>query len=244
MGEPRLFPIRFSQDLAIVDTEVPISGFNTIFYALACIVQAVVISVSSKYMAAAMAVFLILFYLLQSFYLKTSRQLRVLDIEAKAPLISHVSGTIAGLKTIQSGGWTAQSEANALAILDNSQRPFYLLYCVQVWLGLMLDLLVAIVAVTLVSVTNSLHGSSTAGFLGVALTSIVNFGVNLNELMVSWTYIETALQAILRIRSYARDTPVEESIDAGDFNPAVRWPQNGRIEFRNVCASYGCVFVT
>lgn len=232
---------RFSQDLTIVDTDVPISGFNTTFYALSIIVQAVVISVSSKYMAAAMAVFLILCYLVQSFYLRTSRQLRVLDIEAKAPLISHVSGTMAGLKAIQSAGWTEHFETRALDILDSSQRPFYLMYCVQVWLGLTLDFLVAIVAMILVSITNCLKGSATGGFLGVALTNIVSFGVNLNTLLVSWTQIETALQAVLRIRDYSQNTPVEADSGHETLAPASQWPQAGRVEFRGVCASYGYV---
>lgn len=231
---------RFSQDLAILDAEIPISGFNTIFYILSCLVQAIVISVSSRYMAACMAVFLIMFYVVQNFYLKTSRQLRVMDIEAKAPLISHFSSTVTGLKTIRSGNWTTDFETSGLEILDNSQRPFYLLYCIQVWLSFILDFLVAVIAIVLVSITNRLQGSATAGFLGVALTSMVNFGVNLNELLVSWTNIETALQAALRIRDYSRDTPIETD-DATSVSPPTNWPQKGRIEFQNVCASYGYV---
>ncbi|KAF3763943.1 putative ATP-binding cassette transporter [Cryphonectria parasitica EP155] len=230
---------RFSQDLTIVDTDVPISGFNTTFYMLSIIVQAVIISISSKYMAAVMVVFLLFCYLVQAFYLRTSRQLRILDIEAKAPLISHVSDTMAGLKTIQSAGWTTHFETMALNILDSSQRPFYLMYCVQVWLGFVLDLMVAIVAILLVSITNRLQGSATGGFLGVALTSIVSFGVNLNTLLVSWTQIETALQAVLRIRDYSKNTPMEGDDSDKALLTTSQWPEVGRIEFRDVCASYG-----
>ncbi|RFU79719.1 atp-binding cassette transporter [Trichoderma arundinaceum] len=229
---------RFSQDLAIIDTEVPLASFNTVFFLLSCMVQAVFVCVSSKYMSAGIVVFLAMFYIIQKFYLRTSRQLRVLDIEAKAPLISHFSDTIAGLKTIRAGGWATQFEANALDILDQSQRPFYLLYSVQVWLGLALDLLVAAVAIILVGISNSFQGSATAGFLGVAVSSLVSFGVNLNELIVAWTYVETAVQAVLRIRDYVRDTPVEDDSNY-TANPPLSWPEAGRIEFKNVCASYG-----
>lgn len=231
---------RFSQDLAIIDFEVPVGSFNSIFFVFACIVQAVFICVSSKYMAVSIVVFLCSFYAIQKFYLRTSRQLRVLDIEAKAPLISHFSDTIAGLKTIQCAGWTTHFEKRALEILDRSQRPFYLLYCVQVWLGLSLDLLVAAIAVVLVGVSNGLRGTATSGFLGVAVTSLVNFGVSLNDLIIAWTYAETAVQAVLRIRDYARDTPSDDEVGLTS-DPGPGWPGEGRVEFKNVCASYGYV---
>lgn len=44
-------------------------------------------------------------YLLQSFYLQTSRQDRLLEIEAKAPLYAHFGESVAGASTIRVFGW-------------------------------------------------------------------------------------------------------------------------------------------
>ena len=111
----------------IVDTDVPIAGFMTIFACLSCIVQAIFLCISAPYIVAGVPVFLGTFYLVQRFYLKTSRQLRVLDIEAKAPLISHFLDTMRGLTTIRAHGSRPAFEQRFLEMLDLSQRPFYLL---------------------------------------------------------------------------------------------------------------------
>lgn len=148
-----------------------------------------------------------MFYMVQKFYLRTSRQLHVLDIEAKAPLISHFLETVRGLTTIRSYGWGRDFEARIVHMLNLSQMPFYLLYCIQVWLGLVLELSVAAMAIALVGITIGVRGSPTAGLLGVALASFVSFGLNLNDLVTSWTNLETAIQALSRIQFFALNTP-------------------------------------
>jgi hypothetical protein len=48
--------------------------------------QAAIILTSSPFMAISYPFLAILLYILQGFYLRTSRQLRLLDLEAKSPL--------------------------------------------------------------------------------------------------------------------------------------------------------------
>jgi len=84
---------------------------------------------------------------LQKFYLRTSRQMRLLDLEAKSPLYSHFIETLSGLTTIRAFGWTEIFREQNLALLDTSQKPYYLLFCIQRWLGLVHDLLVTALAV-------------------------------------------------------------------------------------------------
>ena len=209
----------------------------TTFSLLTCITQAIFICVSSRYIAAGIPLFLLEFYLIQRYYLRTSRQLRVLDIETKAPLISQFIDTVRGLTTIRSYNLNQEFESSLVLKLDLSQKPFYLLYCIQVWLGLVLDLSVAAIATILVGLTVGVRGSPTAGFLGVALTSIVNFAVNLNDLVTSWTNLETARQALSRIQSFVLSTPKEDQ-EHDLYSPPNDWPKNGQIEFKHVQASY------
>lgn len=46
-------------------------------------------------------------------------------------------------------GWADNFEDRNLALLDSSQKPYYMLFCIQRWLGLILDLLVTALAVIL-----------------------------------------------------------------------------------------------
>ncbi|KUI53705.1 ABC transporter C family member 3 [Cytospora mali] len=225
------------QDLMINDTDVPIATSMTIFACLSCIIQAIFLCISAPRIAAGIPLFLGTFYIIQKFYLQTSRQLRVLDIEAKAPLISHFLDTLRGLTTIRAYGAGAVHENHLFEMLDLSQRPFYLLYCIQIWLGLVIELCVAAVAVVLVGITVGVRNSPTAEFLGVSLLSIVSFAVNLDDLVRNWTSLETAIQAIDRIQSFSLNTPSEEK-PGEDYLPPDEWPQEGQVEFRNVTAAY------
>lgn len=74
---------------------------------------------------------------LPKFYLRTSRQMRLLDLEAKSPLYTHLTETLDGIRTIQMEVTVVSPN---LALIDLSQRPFYLLLCLQNWLNLVLDI--------------------------------------------------------------------------------------------------------
>jgi ATP-binding cassette subfamily C (CFTR/MRP) protein 1 len=181
-------------------------------------------------------IFLVL-YFIQDIYLKTSRQLRFMDLEAKSPLYSHFLETLDGLTTIRAFGWANSSRETNLKNLDVSQRPYYMLYCVQRWLELVMDLIVAGLAVTVVALAISLRSSSSGGLLGVALNNVLNFNQTLSTLIVQWTSLETSLGAIARIRTFAA-TRASEHKNGEDFNPPIEWPQRGALEFKNVSASY------
>ena len=62
---------------------------------------------------------------LQSFYLRTSRKIRILDLEAKAPLFATISETAAGVEHIRAYGWQGPLLAPTYEMLDQSQKSFY-----------------------------------------------------------------------------------------------------------------------
>lgn len=57
--------------------------------------------------------------------------------------------------------------------LDHSQRPYYLLYCIQRWLELVLDLIVGAQAVLVVGLAVWLRSSTSVGLLGVSLNNVM-----------------------------------------------------------------------
>lgn len=110
---------------------------------------------------------------LQKYYLRTSRQLRLLDLEAKSPLYSHFIESLSGLVTIRAFGWADNFKELNLKLLDVSQKPYYLLFCVQRWLALVLDLIVAGLAVILMILVVKLRTDISGGFVGLALLNVV-----------------------------------------------------------------------
>ncbi|KAL4747875.1 hypothetical protein BDW72DRAFT_215157 [Aspergillus terricola var. indicus] len=243
---------RFAQDLQLADMELPLALFNTTVELLMCFARLITIVVAAKYVGAALPVLLVVFYLVQKFYLRTARQLRLLDIEAKAPLFTRFLEVISGLATIRAFGWEDEFEHRNRVTFDLSQRPFYLLFCVQRWLNLVLDLVVAGIAVIVVTIGVRTSGSSglDPGFLGIALVNVVQFGVSIKALLSNWTQLEVSIGAVARIRAFAEDNPAIRTSGEGcgrsggegeserEIDIPASWPERGHIEFRNVTACY------
>lgn len=201
------------------------------------IAGAILTSVSSGYMAISIPILFTMLYFLQKFYLRTSQQLRSIDLEAKAPLLKHFMETLQGLTTIRALSWTDYLVSDAFHQLDQSQKPFYLLLCIQRWLTLVLNCVVAGLAVVLMTLTATLRGNTDSGLLGVSMVSVVNFGQTLSSFISYWTMLETSLTAISRIQNYVVETADDNSTLLIAELPS-DWPIEPSIEIQHVSASY------
>lgn len=246
---------RFSQDLQLIDMELPVAALNTccsthvpLLFPLPdadqgaalilCLAQMVLIGIGSVYAAISFPVILFVLYFIQRFYLRTSRQLRLMDLEAKAPLYSLFEESLSGLATIRAFGWRDALSAKNEVLLDRSQRPFYLLFAAQRWLTLSLDLLVAGIAVLLVVLVVALRGTTLdAGGIGLALVNVIQFGQTIKLLITFWTTLETHIGSVARVKSFT-ETTVSEHLPGEDRETPAEWPAQGAIVFDNLSASY------
>ena len=77
---------RFSQDMSLIDTDLAFALLSTTLTAFMLLGQATVIGVASPYVSIGYPILIGVLYGIQKYYLRTSRQLRFLDLEAKSPL--------------------------------------------------------------------------------------------------------------------------------------------------------------
>lgn len=215
--------------IGIVDT------FAGSFMAIA---QAILIAIGAKYVGVILPLIIGTLYILQKVYLKTSRQLRLLDLESKSPLYSHFTETLSGLTTIRAFGWQTQSAEKNRELLDVSQKPYYLLYCIQRWLNLVLDLIIAGIAVILITFATQIRGTTSAGTLGIALVNILQFNSTLSFLIRKWTQLETSIGAVARVKSFEMNTLSENGSLEVNLPPP-EWPVEAKVEFKDVTAAYG-----
>ncbi|EAT78337.2 hypothetical protein SNOG_14100 [Parastagonospora nodorum SN15] len=209
---------RFSQDMELVDMELPVSLIHTVLMTFVLIAQTLVIVSTAKFAGAALPFSILAAYMTQKYYLRTSRALRFLDIEAKSSLFNHFLETHGGLVTIRAFNWTHD----------------YLR-----------DLLVGGIAVVLAAVAVKTRGQVDAGLMGLALLNIVGFSSTLKQLITNWTLLETSTGAISRIRTFTRTVDSEEqylnqgqNLQIVPSPPPLYWPRNGAISFNSVTASY------
>ncbi|TGO64712.1 hypothetical protein BCON_0006g01150 [Botryotinia convoluta] len=206
---------RFNQDLMLL--------LNTVSGLFAAILQAILITISAVYIVAILPVLAAVLFLIQNFYLRTSKQLRQLDLESKAGLHTMIAEIYEGLVTIRAHGRQNIMQGEFYEKLDRSQEPICLLYMVQTWLQLTLNLVVAGLAVLMVGVAIGLRHKTSAGGIGVAF---------LNLTIQSWTALETSLGAIARIEAFEQETPVEPEVTSPTDVP-IPWPTSGQLSFEN-----------
>ncbi|UNI21624.1 hypothetical protein JDV02_007600 [Purpureocillium takamizusanense] len=229
--------IWFSQDIGMVDNNLPLALVVTLASFFVVLARAGLLAASSYYVAISFPFLGVLYFYLQRGYLRTSRQLRFLDLEQKAPLYTQFLETLAGLATLRAFGWSGAAVARNHALVDASQRPFYLLVMVQRWLVLVLDLVTAALALLVVGFAVRLRGSVSVGLTGVSLVQLISLSETLNMLIQFWTSIETSIGAVARIKQFAEDTP-EESSPGENLEPPEAWPARGHVVISNLSASY------
>ncbi|GKZ27194.1 hypothetical protein AbraCBS73388_003838 [Aspergillus brasiliensis] len=251
---------RFSQDMELIDMTLPLVAsmfltgnavpfpFSRFFTELmlvttgfaSCVVKLVILCIVSKYLAVAVPVLLVSLVILQKYYLSTSRQVRLLDLEAKAPLYTHFTETVHGVTTLRAFGMEQWFQEKMHMLLNNSQRPFYMLFCIQQWLTLVMGLIVAALAVIIVAMTTSLADQYNGAAVGVALSLVLTFNSTLSGTLRSWTSLETSIGAVSRVQQFVHDTPRETNNDLiGSLVPRALGCSRFTIEFENVTAGYG-----
>ena len=223
--------------MTVLDAELPYSLIDLLLSAATSVMAAVLMCISAGYFAATMPPVILAVWVLQKYYLRTSRQIRLLDLEAKSPLYSHFIESLSGLVTIRAFGWANNFQEINLALLDVSQKPYYLLLCIQRWLSLILDLLVAGLAVVLMVLVVKLRTDISPGYVGLALLNVMNFNELLAQIIKNWTLLETSFGAIARLKSFSATTANENLPGEISLIPE-NWPSRGAIEFKNVSASY------
>ncbi|KAE8555722.1 hypothetical protein EYB25_000420 [Talaromyces marneffei] len=226
----------FSQYMTLIDGSLPISLLNSSVIVATCIGVAAVIATSSQFLIITYPLLAVILWGIHKFYLHTSRQIRLLDLEAKSPLYTHFIDTIKGLATFRAFGWAEDGIALNNSLLDTSQRPAYLLAMIQRWLGFTLQLVVAGLAVVFVTLATQLRSNS--AFTGANLITLMSFGDQLTLLVQQYTLPKTSIGAVSRLKNFSEKVE-SENLAEEDVVPPREWPLKGGIEIHGLSASYG-----
>ncbi|MCJ1308796.1 hypothetical protein MMC25_002451 [Agyrium rufum] len=228
---------RFSQDMELVDMQLPLDLVNYSSTVMTCAAQVIILIVFSRYLGATVPFLAVILYVLQRFYLQTSRQIRLLSIEAQAPLFTQFTESVDGAATIRAFGWQKLYQDRNYRLLDISQKPTYMLQCIQHWLVFVLDLIVAAVVTALVAIVVTLKDQFSAGSVGVSLVVIVGFNTILARLISCWTKLESSIGAVARVRRFVTTDEHRGRPSRAESLP-LNWPQAGALEFKDLVASY------
>lgn len=228
---------RFANDMSLIDLDLAGGVAQTLLGSGVCIGAAMLIAAGAEYAGLTIPPVIAILYMIQRFYLRTSRQLRFMDLEAQAPLLSHFHEALAGVTTIRAFHWQRHWHQRCLHLVDRSQRPYYLLLCIQRWLNLVLDLVTAGVATVVVTLAITMRHTASSGSMGVSLLNILSFNTQMSNLIVAWTALETSLGAVARCKNFGLTTSSEHLAEETTEAPA-NWPPKGQLRLAGITAAY------
>ncbi|KAJ5279506.1 ABC transporter [Penicillium angulare] len=249
-----LLKATLSEDMELIDMVLPTTALNYTSTLISVFAQIIILAAFSRSLAVALPIIFAFLYILQRFYLQTSRQMRLLMIEAKAPLYTLFSEAEStqgsagpgartagdGAITIRAFSWQAFYQSRASNLVDQSQRPMYMQSCVQNWLGFVMNLTTGILAVIIVATVFNWQKKLdiSAGGVGVSLVIIIGMGETLGRLIKEWTKLESSIGAVARVKRFVAETEKEDDGEILANSPTEDWALTGSIEFVNVVARF------
>lgn len=196
-----------------------------------------IIAAGASYASPIIPFLIFVIFLLQYFYLRTSRQVRAIELDSSKTLVQQFTETGTGLDHVRAFHWEAEFVAEFHEALTQNQKPFYLLLCIQQWLATVLDFTTAISAITIVSLALSFTKATSSTSMGLALLTLITFSDTMRNFVLHYVAMEVSYASVARIRAFDKNTPKEtQEEDVEDLTET--WPEAGRVEFRSVSATY------
>ncbi|XP_078599462.1 ATP-binding cassette sub-family C member 9-like isoform X2 [Branchiostoma floridae x Branchiostoma japonicum] len=231
---------RFSSDTATIDQQLPTTAESLIRTFLMCTAALLVNAIVTPYFLIPAAVILFGFYLLQKFFIQSSRELQHLDILTKSPVLYHFSETLRGLSTVRAYRDEKRFQQKLNDQIDQNTLAFLFLNTANRWLGVRLDYLGAFVVLwaAMCSLTAAVYSDIPVGLVGLALTYALMVSTYLNWGVRNIADIEMQMDAVHMVSTFS-EMPIEPyRKDEGNVEPHREWPGHGEIVLENLSTRY------
>ncbi|KAJ3495175.1 hypothetical protein NLG97_g3579 [Lecanicillium saksenae] len=226
----------FNQDMLLLSRDLPASYIRTIYAGSYVIFQIAIVLSGASYLLGSIPLIGGAVYFIQRYYLRTSRQVRLLDLELTAPLHTYFQETASGLSHIQAFNWEEKSIERGLELLEESQRPYHAMMMIQQWLILILGFITGLLAIALISISLFARDGATESSVGLSFLSLLALSKTFAAMILAWTSLEVGSGALSRLFDFRENTPQERIVSEEEL--PVSWPARGEVHFRNVVARY------
>ncbi|KAL7626400.1 ATP-binding cassette glutathione S-conjugate transporter ycf1 [Parahypoxylon ruwenzoriense] len=231
---------RFSSDVYRLD-EVLARTFNMLFVNLARSgFTLIVISVGTPAFVSLIIPLSAVYYWVQRYYLRTSRELKRLDSVSRSPIYAHFQESLGGISTIRAYRQQERFELENEWRVDSNLRAYFPSISANRWLAIRLEFLGAVIILAaagfaIISVTN--HSGLSAGMVGLFMSYALQITTSLNWIVRQTVEVETNIVSVERVLEYAR-LPSEAPEIIPGHRPPVAWPANGAVRFHNFSTRY------
>ncbi|XP_064395751.1 ATP-binding cassette sub-family C member 10-like [Halichondria panicea] len=232
---------RFSSDLYAIDDSLPFILNILLAQFFAILGTLAVTCYGLPWFALLLLPLGLLYYHIQKYYRRTSRELKRLSTVTLSPVYAHFSESLSGLTTIRALRASGRFAEENTTRLDLNQRANYSSFAVAQWLGIRLQMLgVAMVTgVALIAVLEHHFNSVDPGLVGLAISYALSVTNLLSGVVTSFTETEKEMVSVERAEQYIGGVVNEgQRSSARTVAPPVGWPTRGVVEFKGVHLVY------
>ncbi|NXV93451.1 MRP7 protein, partial [Calonectris borealis] len=229
---------RFSSDLYCVDDSLPfiLNIFLANMYGL--LGMLVIITYGLPWIGLVLLPLAVLYFSIQRYYRRTSRELKRLYSVTLSPIYTHFSETLSGLSSIRAMRATQRFELENQLRLEQNQRCLFASNTAMQWLDIRLQMIGVAVVTTIAGIAIIQHQKQLGnpGLVGLALSYALSVTNLLSGLISSFTLTETMMVSVERTEEYTTDIPMESQDKL--VQVAADWPSQGLVEFQQVVLAY------
>ncbi|XP_072188830.1 ATP-binding cassette sub-family C member 10 isoform X2 [Excalfactoria chinensis] len=229
---------RFSSDLYCVDDSLPfiLNIFLANMYGL--LGMLVIITYGLPWIGLVLLPLAALYFSIQRYYRRTSRELKRLYSVTLSPIYTHFSETLSGLSSIRAMRATQRFELENELRLEQNQRCLFASNTAMQWLDIRLQMIgvAVITAIAGIAIIQHQKQLGNPGLVGLALSYALSVTNLLSGLISSFTTTETMMVSVERTEEYTTDIPVEPQDKL--VQVAADWPSQGLVEFQQVILAY------
>ncbi|KYN17539.1 hypothetical protein ALC57_10161 [Trachymyrmex cornetzi] len=233
---------RFSKDMGAVDEMLPAAFIDCLQIGIALLGIIIVVATANVWLLIPTVLIGIVFYYMRIFYLATNRSVKRLEGITRSPVFAHLSATLQGLSTIRAFGAEAILTKEFYNYQDIHSSAWYIFISTSRAFGFLLDvfcvLYITLVTLSFLVLDNYSQGSMDGGFVGLAITQSIGLTGMFQWGMRQSAELENQMTSLERILEYNKvdsEPPLES---APGKKPKSEWPQEGKIELKNVFLRY------
>ncbi|CCG82393.1 putative ABC metal ion transporter [Taphrina deformans PYCC 5710] len=229
---------RFSTDVYKIDEVLP-RTFSMFFRnaVQVCFVLGV-ICISTPVFTFLIIPLVVVYYGIQKYYLKTSRELKRLDSTTRSPIYAHFQESLGGISTIraynQQGRFAQENEWR----MDMNQKAWFLYIATNRWLAVRLEFIGSfiILAAAILAVTTVFTTGMSAGLVGLSMSYALQTTQSLNWIVRQTVEVETNIVSAERALEYAHLESEAPAVTS--FKSPAAWPTSGAVEFKGYSTRY------
>ena len=181
-----------------------------------------------------------IYYYIQRYYLRTSRELKRLDSVSRSPIYAHFQETLGGINTIRAYHQELRFSLENEWRVDANLRAYFPSISANRWLAVRLEFIgsfIILAAAGFAIISVGTGSGLSAGMVGLAMSYALQITQSLNWIVRQTVEVETNIVSVERVLEYAR-LPSEAPEVLSKHRPKISWPARGAVDFRNYSTRY------